>query len=58
MDNERRKRLQRGSSEYNALMEQRQKDAEEALAERKRAEDAFRANYERLKAERLAREAK
>ena len=32
-------------------------DAQKALAERKKAEDSFRANYERLKAERLAREA-
>lgn len=32
-------------------------DAEQALRERKQADDAFRANYERLKAERLAREA-
>jgi len=32
-------------------------DAEQALKERKQADEAFRANYERLKAERLAREA-
>ncbi len=32
-------------------------DAEKALAERKNAEEAFRANYERLKAERREREA-
>jgi hypothetical protein len=32
-------------------------DAQKALAERKKVEDSFRANYERLKAERLAREA-
>ena len=32
-------------------------DAEQALAERKKAEKAFYANFERLKAERLAREA-
>jgi hypothetical protein len=32
-------------------------DAQKALAERQRADEAFRANYERLKAERLAREA-
>ena len=38
-------------------MEKRREDAEKALDERKKAEDAFRTNYERLKAERLAREA-
>lgn len=38
-------------------MEKRREDAEKALAERKKADDAFRANYARLKAERLAREA-
>jgi hypothetical protein len=32
-------------------------DAEKALSERKKSDDAFRANFERLKAERLAREA-
>jgi hypothetical protein len=32
-------------------------DAEQALVERKKAERAFYANFERLKAERLAREA-
>jgi hypothetical protein len=31
-------------------------DAEKAIAERQKADDAFRANFERLKAERLARE--
>ena len=38
-------------------MEKRREDAEQALIERKQADEAFRANYERLKAERLAREA-
>ncbi|WOH66033.1 hypothetical protein [Bradyrhizobium sp. BWA-3-5] len=38
-------------------MEKRREDAEQALIERKKADDAFRANFERLKAERLAREA-
>ena len=33
------------------------KDAEKALAAHKKEDDAFRANFERLKAERLAREA-
>ncbi|QPF83657.1 hypothetical protein IC762_28775 [Bradyrhizobium genosp. L] len=45
------------SPEEKALLaEQRRKDAEAAIAERSRADAAFRANYERLKAERLARE--
>ena len=38
--------------------EKQRAEAERAIAERKEADDAFRANYERLKAERLAREAK
>ena len=33
-------------------------DAEKAQTERKRLEDEFRANFERLKAERMAREGK
>ena len=40
-----------------AKKEQSCKDAETVLAARKKADDAFRANFERLKAERLAREA-
>ena len=40
-----------------AKKEQSRKDAETVLAARKKADDAFRANFERLKAERLAREA-
>ena len=43
--------------EREAKMQQRRFDAEQALIDRKKADDAFRANYERLKAERLAREA-
>jgi hypothetical protein len=43
--------------EREAKMEKRRWDAEQALIERKKADDAFRANFERLKAERLAREA-
>jgi hypothetical protein len=38
-------------------MEKRREDAEKALNERRKADDAFRANFERLRAERLAREA-
>ena len=43
--------------EREAKMQQRRFDAEQAIIERKKADDAFRANFERLKAERLAREA-
>jgi hypothetical protein len=43
--------------EREARKEQNRKDAEMVLAARKKADDAFRANFERLKAERLAREA-
>jgi hypothetical protein len=39
-----------------AKMEKRRLEAEQALIERKKADDAFRANFERLKAARLARE--
>jgi hypothetical protein len=47
----------RSREERAALMEKRREDAEKAMDERRKADDAFRANYERLKAERLAREA-
>jgi len=40
-----------------AKAEKRRLEAEQALIERKKADEAFRANFERLKAERLAREA-
>jgi hypothetical protein len=43
--------------EREAKKEQARKEAEKALIARKKADDAFRANFERLKAERLAREA-
>ena len=43
--------------EREARKAQARKDAEKALIARKKADDAFRANFERLKAERLAREA-
>jgi hypothetical protein len=46
------------SEERAAKKESSRWDAMKALGERKKAEDAFRANYERLKAERLARESK
>ena len=40
-----------------AKLEKQRWDAEQALIERKKANEAFYANFERLKAERLAREA-
>ena len=43
--------------EREAKKEWARKEAEKALVARKKADDAFRANFERLKAERRAREA-
>jgi hypothetical protein len=45
------------AEERAAKKEKSRWDAEKALSERKKLQDAFRANFERLKAERLAREA-
>ena len=44
--------------EREARLEKRRVEAEQAMEEHRKAEAAFRANYERLRAERLAREAK
>jgi hypothetical protein len=41
-----------------AKKEKAHRDAEQNLTARKKVEDAFRSNFERLKAERLARETK
>ncbi|MEH2527853.1 MULTISPECIES: hypothetical protein [unclassified Bradyrhizobium] len=57
MDYETREKLAPTKEEREAKKEQARKDAEEALIARKKADDAFRANFERLKAERRAREA-
>jgi hypothetical protein len=46
------------SVEREARLAKQRAEAEQAMAERKQADEAFRANYERLKAERLAREGK
>jgi hypothetical protein len=46
------------SVEREARLEKRRIEAEQAMKDHLAAEAAFRANYERLKAERLAREAK
>jgi len=43
--------------EREAKKERARQDAVKALAARKKDDDAFRANFQRLKAERLAREA-
>ena len=43
--------------EREAKKERARKEAENAIVARKKADDAFRANFERLKAERRAREA-
>ena len=43
-------------AEREAKKEKSLLEAKQALAERKKADDAFRANFERLKAERKARE--
>jgi hypothetical protein len=44
--------------EREARLEKQRAEATQAMEERRKAEAAFQANYERLKAERLAREAK
>jgi hypothetical protein len=56
MDYETQERRLPTKEEREAKKEQARKDAEKELAARKKADDAFRANFERLKAERLARE--
>ena len=54
---ENREKPATSSEERAAKAEKRRWDAEQAMRERKKADDAFRANFERLKAERRAREA-
>jgi hypothetical protein len=44
--------------EREARLEKQRAEAEQAMAEGKQADEAFRANYTRLKAERLARQGK
>lgn len=44
--------------EREARLEKQRAEAKKAMEERRQAEAAFRANYERLRTERLAREAK
>ena len=57
MDFESREKPALTAEERLAKKEKSRWDAEKALNERKRSDNAFRANFERLKAERLAREA-
>ena len=57
MDFENREKPSLTAEERLAKKEKSRWDAEKALSERKKSDDAFRANFERLKAERLAREA-
>ncbi len=57
MDFEGREKPALTAEERLAKKEKSRWDAEKALNERKRSDNAFRANFERLKAERLAREA-
>lgn len=58
MDYENRVKPAVSGVEREARLEKRRVEAEQAMEERRKAESAFRANYERLRAERLAREAK
>jgi hypothetical protein len=57
MEFERRVKPPVNKIEREARQERLRVEAEKAMAERQQADHAFRANYERLKAERLAREA-
>jgi hypothetical protein len=57
MEHENRVKPPTTADERAAQKEKSLWDAEQAMRERKKADAAFRANYERLKAERLAREA-
>ena len=53
-----RRKPSSNSVEREARLEEQRKQAEKAMAERQQADEAFRSNYERLKAERVAREAR
>ncbi len=57
MDYETKEKLPPTREEREAKKEKARQEAEKALAARKKEDEAFRANFERLKAERLAREA-
>ncbi|MBR1234613.1 hypothetical protein [Bradyrhizobium sp. AUGA SZCCT0182] len=58
MDYETQEKRPATKEERSAKKEKARQEAEKVLAELKKEDDAFRANFERLKAERLARETK
>jgi hypothetical protein len=58
MDYETQEKRPPTKEEREAKKEKARQEAEKVTAERKKEDDAFRANFERLKAERLARENK
>jgi hypothetical protein len=58
MDYETQEKQTPTKEERDAKKEKARQDAEKGLAEHKKEDEAFRANFERLKAERLARETK
>jgi len=58
MDYEAQEKQLPTKQEREAKKAQARKDAELAMIARKKADDAFRANFERLKGERQAREAR
>ena len=58
MDYETREKRPPTKEEREAKKEKARQEAEKVIAERKKEQDAFRANFERLKAERLVRENK
>ena len=57
MDYETHEKTPPTKEQREAKKERARKEAEKAIVARKKADDAFRANFERLKAERRAREA-
>jgi hypothetical protein len=58
MDYEAQEKRPPTKEEREAKKQKARQEAEKTLAARKKEDDAFRANFERLKAERLARENK
>ena len=58
MDYETREKRAPTKEEREAKKDKARREAEKALAARKKEDDAFRTNFERLRAERLARENK
>ena len=58
MDYETQEKRPLTKEEREAKKQKAREEAEKALAARKKDDEAFRANFERLKAERLARENK